>query len=108
MALSLGMRIFPAISAPNPLLTIPASCQKQCRNPEPARSNRTGHHESRQSTRNHGQAVWLDFFGRGFVARGDLKKLIDTDGVKALRRNPSIFEKAIAVPTNMMARSAMP
>jgi transaldolase/glucose-6-phosphate isomerase len=46
---------------------------------------------------NHGQAVWLDFLARGFVARGDLKKLIDTDGVKGVTSNPSIFEKAIGI-----------
>ena len=44
---------------------------------------------------NHGQAVWLDFLARGFVAGGDLKQLIDTDGVKGVTSNPSIFEKAI-------------
>jgi transaldolase / glucose-6-phosphate isomerase len=44
---------------------------------------------------NHGQAVWLDFLARGFVANGDLKRLIDTDGVKGVTSNPSIFEKAI-------------
>jgi transaldolase / glucose-6-phosphate isomerase len=44
---------------------------------------------------NHGQAVWLDFLARGFVAKGDLKRLIDTDGVKGVTSNPSIFEKAI-------------
>ncbi len=44
---------------------------------------------------NHGQAVWLDFLARGFVAKGELKKLIDTDGVKGVTSNPSIFEKAI-------------
>ena len=44
---------------------------------------------------NHGQAVWLDFLARGFVAKGDLKKLIDTDGIKGVTSNPSIFEKAI-------------
>jgi transaldolase/glucose-6-phosphate isomerase len=44
---------------------------------------------------NHGQAVWLDFLARGFVAEGDLQKLIDTDGVKGVTSNPSIFEKAI-------------
>ena len=43
----------------------------------------------------HGQAVWLDFLARGFIARGDLKRLIDTDGVKGVTSNPSIFEKAI-------------
>ncbi|MGJ5024898.1 bifunctional transaldolase/phosoglucose isomerase [Bradyrhizobium sp. SZCCHNS3002] len=43
----------------------------------------------------HGQAVWLDFLARGFVARGDLKRLIDEDGVKGVTSNPAIFEKAI-------------
>src|SRR6186713_433600 len=44
----------------------------------------------------HGQAVWLDFLARGFIAKGDLKRLIDTDGVKGVTSNPSIFEKAIS------------
>ena len=44
---------------------------------------------------NHGQAIWLDFLARGFIAKGDLQKLIDTDGVKGVTSNPSIFEKAI-------------
>jgi transaldolase / glucose-6-phosphate isomerase len=44
---------------------------------------------------NHGQTVWLDFLARGFIAKGELKKLIDDDGVKGVTSNPSIFEKAI-------------
>src|SRR3954452_25550762 len=43
----------------------------------------------------HGQAVWLDFLARGFIAKGELKKLIDTDAGKGVTSNPSIFEKAI-------------
>src|SRR5690348_8260178 len=43
---------------------------------------------------NHGQAVWLDFLARGFIAK-DLRGLIDSDGVKGVTSNPSIFEKAI-------------
>ena len=43
----------------------------------------------------HGQAIWLDFLARGFIAKGDLQKLIDDDGVKGVTSNPSIFEKAI-------------
>ncbi|WP_291853463.1 bifunctional transaldolase/phosoglucose isomerase [Bradyrhizobium sp.] len=43
----------------------------------------------------HGQSVWLDFLARGFVAKGDLQALIETDGVKGVTSNPSIFEKAI-------------
>jgi transaldolase/glucose-6-phosphate isomerase len=48
-----------------------------------------------KSLQSHGQAIWLDFLARGFVAKGDLKKLIDSDGVRGLTSNPSIFEKAI-------------
>jgi transaldolase/glucose-6-phosphate isomerase len=44
---------------------------------------------------NHGQSVWLDFVARGFVAKGDLKHLVDNDGLKGVTSNPSIFEKAI-------------
>jgi transaldolase / glucose-6-phosphate isomerase len=43
----------------------------------------------------HGQAVWLDFLARGFIANGDLKKLVDEDGLRGVTSNPSIFEKAI-------------
>src|SRR5690242_5131647 len=43
----------------------------------------------------HGQSVWLDFLARGFIANGELKKLIEDDGVKGVTSNPSIFEKAI-------------
>src|SRR5579862_9071724 len=44
---------------------------------------------------NHGQAVWLDFLARGFIAKGDLKKLIDEIGLRGVTSNPAIFEKAI-------------
>jgi transaldolase/glucose-6-phosphate isomerase len=43
---------------------------------------------------NHGQSIWLDFLARGFIAKGELKKLID-EGVRGVTSNPSIFEKAI-------------
>ena len=42
-----------------------------------------------------GQAVWLDFVARGFIADGRLKKLVDEDGLRGVTSNPSIFEKAI-------------
>ena len=44
----------------------------------------------------HGQAVWLDFLSRRFIAEGGLKKLIEQDGLTGVTSNPSIFEKAIA------------
>ena len=43
-----------------------------------------------------GQAVWLDFLSRRFIAEGGLKKLIERDGLTGVTSNPSIFEKAIA------------
>lgn len=43
-----------------------------------------------------GQAVWLDFVARGFVEKGDLRRLVEADGVRGVTSNPAIFEKAIA------------
>jgi transaldolase/glucose-6-phosphate isomerase len=48
-----------------------------------------------QSLADHGQAVWLDFLSRGFIAKGGLKKLVDNDGLRGVTSNPSIFEQAI-------------
>ena len=42
-----------------------------------------------------GQAAWLDFVDRHFMAEGGLKKLVDEDGLTGVTSNPSIFEKAI-------------
>ena len=44
---------------------------------------------------NLGQAVWLDFVDRKFLASGGLKKLVDEDGLTGVTSNPSIFEKAM-------------
>jgi len=42
-----------------------------------------------------GQAVWLDFLDREFLAGGGFRKLVEEDGVTGVTSNPSIFEKAI-------------
>src|ERR1700743_2689678 len=42
-----------------------------------------------------GQAVWLDFIDRKFMAEGGLKKLVEEDGLTGVTSNPSIFEKAM-------------
>lgn len=42
-----------------------------------------------------GQAVWLDFVDRKFLADGGLKKLVDNDGLTGVTSNPTIFEKAM-------------
>jgi transaldolase / glucose-6-phosphate isomerase len=46
--------------------------------------------------REYGQAVWLDFLSRPFIADGDLQQLVEKDGLAGVTSNPSIFEKAIA------------
>ncbi|GJE28922.1 bifunctional transaldolase/phosoglucose isomerase [Methylobacterium organophilum] len=43
----------------------------------------------------HGQAVWLDYVARGFLAKGELKALVEKDGLRGVTSNPAIFEKAI-------------
>jgi len=42
-----------------------------------------------------GQAVWLDYLDRSFLAEGGLARLIEEDGFTGVTSNPSIFEKAI-------------
>jgi transaldolase len=42
-----------------------------------------------------GQSVWLDFIKRSLITSGDLKKLIDEDGLKGMTSNPALFEKAM-------------
>ncbi|HEY2179907.1 MAG TPA: bifunctional transaldolase/phosoglucose isomerase [Caulobacteraceae bacterium] len=42
-----------------------------------------------------GQAVWLDYLHRKILDDGELKRLIDEDGLTGETSNPSIFEQAI-------------
>jgi transaldolase/glucose-6-phosphate isomerase len=42
-----------------------------------------------------GQAVWLDFVDRKFLAAGSLRDLVDKDDLTGVTSNPSIFEKAM-------------
>src|SRR5262245_36753374 len=47
-----------------------------------------------------GQSVWLDFIRRDLLMSGELKRLIEQDGLRGMTSNPSIFEKAIAGSTD--------
>ena len=47
-----------------------------------------------------GQAPWLDFIQRSFVAEGKLKALVDNDGLRGVTSNPSIFEKSMGHGTD--------
>ncbi len=43
-----------------------------------------------------GQSVWIDYIRRQMITSGELKRLIDEDGVLGVTSNPSIFDKVIA------------
>ena len=42
-----------------------------------------------------GVSVWYDYVSRSLISSGELKRLIEEDGVRGVTSNPSIFEKAI-------------
>jgi transaldolase / glucose-6-phosphate isomerase len=46
-----------------------------------------------------GQSVWLDYIRRDLMTSGELKRLIEEDGLRGMTSNPSIFEKAITGST---------
>lgn len=42
-----------------------------------------------------GQSVWLDFIRRDLLTSGELRRLVERDGLSGVTSNPSILEKAI-------------
>jgi transaldolase len=42
-----------------------------------------------------GQSIWLDYIRRDLITSGELRHMIEEDGIKGMTSNPSIFEKAI-------------
>ncbi|MDZ4246535.1 MAG: transaldolase [Dehalococcoidia bacterium] len=42
-----------------------------------------------------GQKPWLDFISRDILTSGELKRMIEEDGITGVTTNPSIFEKAV-------------
>jgi transaldolase len=67
--------------------------------------NPTGTLESAKATnpliglQKFGQSIWLDYIRRDLLTGGELKRLIDEDGLRGMTSNPTIFEKAIADST---------
>ncbi len=43
----------------------------------------------------YGQSIWYDNIRRSLIQRGELKRMIDEDGVLGVTSNPTIFQKAI-------------
>lgn len=50
-----------------------------------------------------GQSIWLDYTRRDLIASGELRRLIEEDGLRGMTSNPSIFEKAIVGSDNYEA-----
>lgn len=47
-----------------------------------------------------GQSVWLDYMRHSLVTSGELRRLIEEDGLRGVTSNPTIFEKAVAGSTD--------
>src|SRR5246500_3845217 len=43
----------------------------------------------------YGQSPWMDYIRRDLLTSGQLKRMIDQDGLMGMTSNPTIFEKAI-------------
>ena len=39
-----------------------------------------------------GQSIWLDYIRRSLMTSGDLRRMVDEDGLGGMTSNPSIFE----------------
>ena len=52
-----------------------------------------------QQLQNFGQSFWLDYIRRDLLRSGELKRMINDDGLRGMTSNPSIFEKAISETT---------
>src|SRR3984893_1867131 len=53
-----------------------------------------------QELHKYGQSVWLDYIRRSLITSGELKRLIEEDGLGGVTSNPAIFEKAITGSTD--------
>jgi len=53
-----------------------------------------------QELHKYGQSVWLDYIRRSLITSGELKRLIEQDGLGGMTSNPAIFEKAITGSTD--------
>jgi len=51
-----------------------------------------------------GQSPWLDYIHRGLIESGELRRLIEQDGIRGVTSNPTIFEKAVSSGTDYDAQ----
>ncbi len=64
------------------------------------RPGETGAANPLKQLERYGQAPWLDFIQRSFVADGSLALLIERDGLRGVTSNPAIFQKAMGEGTD--------
>ena len=43
----------------------------------------------------YGQSIWLDYISRQIIYSGELKRMVEEDGLTGVTTNPTLFEKAI-------------
>ncbi len=43
-----------------------------------------------------GQSIWYDNIRRGLITSGELRNMVENDGLLGVKSNPVIFEKALA------------
>lgn len=53
-----------------------------------------------QSLETYGQSAWLDYIRRSLLTSGELRRLVEEDGLRGVTSNPAIFEKAITGSTD--------
>jgi transaldolase len=49
-----------------------------------------------REVQNLGQSIWLDYMRRDLITTGELRRLMEEDGVTGITSNPTIFQKAIS------------
>ena len=49
-----------------------------------------------QRLADYGQSPWFDYIRRNLITSGELKRLVDEEGLKGVTSNPAIFEKALS------------
>ncbi|ALF52663.1 transaldolase [Nostoc piscinale CENA21] len=49
-----------------------------------------------QEIQQYGQSIWMDNLTRDIIQSGELKNLVENQGISGITSNPAIFEKAIA------------
>ncbi|MBZ0167929.1 transaldolase [Candidatus Methylomirabilis lanthanidiphila] len=55
-----------------------------------------------------GQSVWLDYIRRNLITSGELRRLINEDGLRGVTSNPAIFEKAVSGSSDYKEMLASP